>query len=77
MIRPEQTLIKTGDLARHIGICVPTLCRWTSQPGSPWRPCMFRHGWYSVPKLRAAGLVESAEVLRSVQPPEPGVCDVG
>ena len=77
MIRPEQSLVRTGELARAIGVSPPTLCRWTSEPGSQWRACMLRPGWYSVIKLRAAGLLVSAEVLKSAQPPEPGVCDVG
>lgn len=76
MISPDQTLIRSGDLAKELGISVITLCRWTSEKDSPWRPTMFRRGWYLVPKLRAAGLL-SAAPARVHQTSNLGVCDVG
>lgn len=75
MINEHQTLIRSGALAKELGIHGVTLCRWTSEPESPWRPCMFRRGWYSVPKLRAAGLLPVAPV--PYQNLNSGVCDVG
>ena len=57
MIRPDQSLIRTSELAKHLGVSVVTLCKRTSKPNGPWRACMLRHGWYLVTKLREAGLI--------------------
>ena len=59
MILPQQTLIRTGDLAKELGIHVTTLCRWSQVPG-PWRDAMTRRGWYVVARLRVAGLLAPA-----------------
>lgn len=76
MIQPHQHLIRTGKLAEELGVCVPTLCRWSgedSESGRLWRSCMLRRGWYVVPKLRAAGLLAE----RVTETKREGVCDVG
>ena len=72
MINPHQHLIKTGPLSRELEVSVPTLCRWTtedSQRGTLLRSCMVRRGWYSVPRLRAAGLL----VTPPTPKPDPGI----
>jgi len=73
MILPQQTLIRTGALAKELGIHVTTLCRWTQVPG-PWRDAMQRRGWYSVARLRVAGLLAPD----TSEPSDIGVCvDLG
>lgn len=57
MVRAEQTLIRSGDLARELNISLQTLCRWSADPKGQWQASMLRRGWYLVPKLRAAQLL--------------------
>lgn len=76
MIATHQHLIRTGELAKELGIHVSTLCQWTSgdnEAGSLWRSCLLRRGWYMVPKLRAAGLLSHPITV----PHHEGACDVG
>jgi hypothetical protein len=76
VINRSQHLIKTGELAKEFHVSAATLCRWTSDAssaGAKWRSCMVRRGWYSIPKLRAAGLLSEFIPEQTNQ----GVCDVG
>lgn len=69
MINEYQTLIRTGDLARELGVHATTLCDWAkeaSESGAKLRACQFRRGWYSIQKLREAGIVASP--ISSPQP---------
>ncbi len=60
MILDQQTLIRARDLAAEIGIARNTLWRWTAEKPA-LRACLFRPGWYSVQKLREAGIVTTPE----------------
>ncbi len=56
MILAQQTLIRARDLAVSFGVTHATLCKWT-QTDPRVRACLFRRGFYSVAKLRDAGLL--------------------
>ena len=70
MILPDQTLIRNRPLAKLLGIDPSTLNRWTV--GDPRvRRCLFRRGYYSIARLREAGLIPAAA------PPAPSSEGVG
>lgn len=53
---PHQTLVKPSQLASLLGICRSTLHRWTHDD-IRLQACLFRPGFYSVQKLRDAGIL--------------------
>lgn len=65
MILPHQTLIRTGKLAKVLGVSTNTLIDWTNNDVRV-RNCLFRRGWYSVQRLRDAGLVTRPEQAQPV-----------
>lgn len=55
-INRYQTLIPSAALAAELGVHINTLCRWTRQD-KRFRQCLFRRGWFSVQRLREAGII--------------------
>ena len=55
-INAYQTLIPSAALAKELGVHINTLCRWTRQDRR-FRQCLFRRGWFSVQRLREAGIL--------------------
>lgn len=55
-IRELQSLVKPKQLAELLGIDRSTLHRWTVEDPK-LRGCVFRRGYYSVQKLRDAGIL--------------------
>ena len=53
---PNQALLKSGQLAEALGVDRSTLHRWTINDPR-LRACLFRRGYYSVQKLRDAGIL--------------------
>lgn len=66
-LNPQQSLVKCAQLAGLLGVDQSTLYRWTNEDVRV-RNCLFRTGYYSVQKLRDAGLlVLAAPVAPAVQ----------
>lgn len=55
MIALRQTLIKSCDLAKELGVSVETLCRWSRQD-KRFKASKFKKGWYSIARLREHGI---------------------
>lgn len=70
---PHQTLVKPGQLADLLGICRSTLHRWT-QEDIRLKACVFRRGFYSVQRLRDAGILTQPAPVQAAQE---GVARVG
>ena len=61
MIPHDKSIISTAELAKELEISKPTLWRWTVPASSPWRACKTGRVRFSVPKLRAAGLIPASD----------------
>jgi hypothetical protein len=58
MILPAQNLIRSRDLANELGVCINTICDW-SRKDLRFKAAKFKRGWFSVQKLRDAGVLST------------------
>lgn len=67
MVLPRQTLIRTGELARELGVTGTTIGRWSHEH---LKPAIFRRGYFKVQVLREMGVLPTPGAAEMAQVPK-------